>query len=164
MGVYGSNLMSGIDLPTQNHQNKCKSSLKWKMLNGVIFPLRFSDFLCILKTMVRFVNFRLLLPILFLLTSYGPYTAPICLHLHISEKSFFWNTLVNMHISESRQFKLRSFTTRPAKMNFPSDKQYKADLLWSCWHCSNIDSQTYIQVCPAYQQFGDARTLTIRVG
>ena len=41
MGVYGSVLMSGIDLPTQNHQNKRKFSLKWKMLNGVIFPLRF---------------------------------------------------------------------------------------------------------------------------
>ena len=84
MGVYGSVWMSGIELQTQNHQNMHTFSLKLKMLNGEIFPLRFSDFLCILKTMVRFVNFRLLLPILFLLTSYGPYTAPICLHLHIS--------------------------------------------------------------------------------
>ena len=82
--------MSGIELQTQNHQNMHKFSLKLKMLNGVIFPLRFSDFLCILKTMARFVSFRLLLPILFLLTSYGPYTAPICLHLHISEKYFFF--------------------------------------------------------------------------
>ena len=84
MGDYGSILMSGIDLPTQNHQNKRKFSLKWKMLNSVIFPLCFSDFLCILKSMVHFMSFRLSLPILFLLTSYGPYTTPICLHLHIS--------------------------------------------------------------------------------
>ena len=41
MGVYGSVWMSGIELQTQNHQNMHKFSLKLKMLNGVIFPLRF---------------------------------------------------------------------------------------------------------------------------
>ena len=86
MGVYGSVLMSGIDLPTQNHQNKRKFSLKLKILNDVIFPLCLSDFLCIFKTMARFVNFSSLLPILFLFTLYGPYTAPIGLYLHLDIK------------------------------------------------------------------------------
>ena len=67
--------------------------------------------------------------------------------------------IVKMHTSEARdKFRLRSCTMRTVKMNFPSDKQYKADL-WSCWHCPNIDSQTHIQVCPAYQQFRDNKDL-----
>ena len=43
-------------------------------------------------------------------------------------------------------------------MNFASDKQYAADL-WSCWHCTHIDSQPHITICSAYQKFRENKNL-----
>ena len=40
-------------------------------------------------------------------SSYGPYTAPICLHLHISEISIFWNTLMCIQWNEPVQETLK---------------------------------------------------------
>ena len=64
-----------------------------------------------------------------------------------------------LHLSEARdKFRLRSFMTRTVKTNFPSHKQYKAEL-WSCWHCPDIDSQAHIRVCPEYQKLRDNKDL-----
>ena len=65
----------------------------------------------------------------------------------------------DLNISMARdKFRLRSKMTRTVKFNFPSVKEYKEDL-WSCWHCSCIDSQTHIRVCPAYEEFREGKSL-----
>ena len=47
------------------------------------------------------------------MTSYEPYTAPIFLHLHTSETSFFWKTLVYIHICKMKDNKLFSLLCHP---------------------------------------------------
>ena len=65
----------------------------------------------------------------------------------------------NLHLSEARdKFRLRSFMTRTVKLNFVSDKKFAAEE-WSCWHCTKIDSQTHIRICPAYQHLRDDKDL-----
>ena len=65
----------------------------------------------------------------------------------------------NLDLSWDRdKFRLRSKMTKTVKMNYPSDKGYKADL-WSCWHCPSLDTQSHIMTCPAYQQFRENRNL-----
>ena len=65
----------------------------------------------------------------------------------------------NLHLSEARdKFRLRSFMTRTVKLNFVSDKKFAAEE-WSCWHCTKIDSQTHIRICPAYQHLRDNKDL-----
>ena len=67
----------------------------------------------------------------------------------------------NLHLSEARdRFRLRSFMTKTVKTNFSSDKKYMAEL-WTCWHCPQVDSQTHIKVCPAYQKLNRTRTWTM---
>ena len=59
--------------------------------------------------------------------------------------------LSDLHLDQARcKFRLRSFMTKTVKMNFPSDKIYKLQL-WKCWHCDNIDTQSHIRHCPAYE-------------
>ena len=67
--------------------------------------------------------------------------------------------LKELDMSSARDnFRLRSKMTRTVKFNFPSDRKYQAEL-WSCWHCSSIDSQTHIMVCHAYQEFREGKDL-----
>ena len=67
--------------------------------------------------------------------------------------------LKDMQLVEARHnFRIRSSMTRLVKMNFPSDGGYKRDL-WSCWHCPNIDTQSHIRHCPAYQHLREDKDL-----
>ena len=48
--------------------------------------------------------------------------------------------------------------TKIVKMNFPNDVGYKREL-WRCQHCPNIDTQSHIQHCPAYEQLRAGKDL-----
>ena len=68
--------------------------------------------------------------------------------------------MTNLQLTQARQkFRLRSFTTRLVKMNFPSDKGFTSDL-WSCWHCPSIDTQDHIMNCPAYKDLRKDKNLS----
>ena len=59
--------------------------------------------------------------------------------------------LLNLQTDDARQkFRLRSFMTKTVKMNFQSDIAFKKQL-WKCSHCPNIDTQSHIRHCPAYE-------------
>ena len=40
--------------------------------------------------------------------------------------------------------------TKTVKMNFPSDIAYRKQS-WKCFHCPNIDTQSHVRYCPAYE-------------
>ena len=48
--------------------------------------------------------------------------------------------------------------TKTVKMKFPSDAGYRKDL-WKCYHCPNIDTQSHIRYCPAYEKFRNDKDL-----
>ena len=81
-------------------------------------------------------------------------------HKFLAEENFELKPYFkNLHISQARtKFRLRSFMTKTVKQNFPSDKQFAADL-WTCWHCPMVDSQSHVRVCPAYQHLRAGKNL-----
>ena len=70
-------------------------------------------------------------------------------YTEMSEENFELKPyLKNLDLSSARdRFRLRSKMTKTVKMNYPSDKGYKADLC-SCWHCPSLDTQSHIMTCP----------------
>ena len=67
--------------------------------------------------------------------------------------------LTDLQIHQARhKFRIRSFMTKTVKMNFPSDEGYKRQL-WKCQHCPNIDTQSHIQHCPAYEHLREGKNL-----
>ena len=77
----------------------------------------------------------------------------------IGEKCELKSYMRNLDLSAARdKFRIRSKMTKTVKMNYPSDKGYKADL-WRCWHCPSLDTQSHIMTCPAYQHFREDKNL-----
>ena len=59
--------------------------------------------------------------------------------------------MTDLNIEQARsKFRIRSFMTKTVKMNFPNEIKYKSQL-WKCQHCPNIDTQSHIVHCPAYE-------------
>ena len=67
--------------------------------------------------------------------------------------------LTNLNLNQARQnFRIRSFMTRTVKMNFPNDVGYRRES-WKCQDCQNIDTQSHIQHCPAYEHLRAGKDL-----
>ena len=61
--------------------------------------------------------------------------------------------LTDLQMDEARDyFRIRSFMTKSIKMNFASDPSYKK-YSWKCDHCINIDTQSHVRHCEAYEHF-----------
>ena len=59
--------------------------------------------------------------------------------------------LLNLPTNQARQkFRLRSFMTKTVKMNYPNDIAFRKQS-WKCFHCPNIDTQSHVRFCPAYE-------------
>ena len=65
----------------------------------------------------------------------------------------------NMKMDDARlQFRIRTRMIK-CKMNQPSDKANK-ETLWQCTGCGNIDTQSHILWCPAYQGLREGKSLS----
>ena len=81
-------------------------------------------------------------------------------HQKFAEENFELQPyLIDLQTNQARnKFRIRSFMTKTVKMNFPSDEGYKRQL-WKCQHCPNIDTQSHIQHCPAYEHLREGKNL-----
>lgn len=69
------------------------------------------------------------------------------------------NYLKEMKMSDARvHFRVRTRMIR-CKMNQPSDPINKATL-WQCTGCGNVDTQSHILYCPAYQELREGKSLS----
>ena len=67
--------------------------------------------------------------------------------------------LTDMSMYDARTlFRIRTRMIK-CKMNQPSDKKNK-ETLWKCSGCDNIDTQTHILWCPAYQDLREGKSLS----
>ena len=59
--------------------------------------------------------------------------------------------LTNLQIDKARYYiRIISFMTKSIKMNFASDPSYYK-YSWKCDHCINIDTQSHVRHCEAYE-------------
>ena len=81
-------------------------------------------------------------------------------HKKFAEENFELQPyLTDLRTNQARsKFRIRSFMTKTVKMNFPNDEGFKRQL-WKCQHCTNIDTQSHIQHCPAYEHLREGKNL-----
>ena len=126
--------------------NECEEYL---VMFGVCDIRKYSDFQwkTFVKKNIRDLNRKQLLD--WMKSSYKKLDHKIFMTEEFKMKPY----LTQLQLDQARDnFRLRSFMTKTVKMNFPSDAGYRKDL-WKCYHCPNIDTQSHIRYCPAYEKF-----------
>ena len=78
---------------------------------------------------------------------------------HENEPFKIQQYLQQMKLSQARlKFKIDCFMTPTVKLNFLNNDQFRREN-YTCWDCSNIDSQAHVKICKEYEEFRRGKNL-----